>query len=57
MTERFEIMIRVEQQIFFRKSIFKDFHWALFMVMIPYSLLEKAFVLSSRANHSIPSLL
>ena len=54
MTEIFKIMIHEGQQIFFRKSIFKEFHWVLFMIIIPYSLLEKVFLLSSSVNYLIP---
>lgn len=44
MTGRLEITIHVEQQFFLKKSIFADFHGAVFMVTIPYSLREKAFL-------------
>lgn len=54
MPEIVKIMIHVGQQMFFRQSIFKDFHWALFRIMIPCSLLKQVFLLSSSMNPLIP---
>lgn len=54
MTEIVKIMIHVGQQMFFRQSIFKDFHWALFRIMVPCSLLQKVFLLSFSVNSLIP---
>lgn len=47
-------MIHVGQQMFFRQSVFKDFHWALFIIIIPHCLLKKVFLLSSSVNYLIP---
>lgn len=38
-------------KFFLEKSMFKDFHGALFMIIIPYSLLGKVFLLSSSVNY------
>lgn len=54
MTEIAKIMIHVGWQILFRWSIYKDFHWALFMIIISYFLLKKAFLLSSTVSYLIP---
>lgn len=47
-------MIHVGQQMFSGQSIFKDFHWALLIIITPYSLLKKVFLLSSSVNYLIP---
>lgn len=54
MTEIVKIMIHVGQRMFFRQSVFKDFHWALFIIVTPSSLLKKVFLLTYSVNYLIP---